>query len=208
MATYFVSGIDTSCGKTFVVGILARRLLDCGRNVITQKFIQTGNGKVSEDIIAHRKAMGVDLFEEDLNFTTCPYIFKYPASPHLSARLEGVQIDLEKISNCTKILEAKFDDVLIEGAGGLFVPISENFFTIDYIKLKNMPLIFVSSSKLGSINHTIMSLEACKQRDIMLGKFIYNKYPHNDSPIVEDSLNFLTGYVHRNFPKAEILVIE
>ena len=64
MEVYFVSGIDTSCGKTYATGVLARRELERGKKAITQKFVQTGCEGISEDIIAHRKAMGVGLFKE------------------------------------------------------------------------------------------------------------------------------------------------
>lgn len=207
MAVFFVSGIDTSCGKTFVTGVLARRELEKGKSVITQKFVQTGCDGVSEDIEAHRKAMGLGLLPEDKNGITCPYVFKFPASAHLASRMEGVEIDLEKISASTKILAEKFDTVFIEGAGGLMVPVSENFLTIDYIARENLPLILVCSAKLGSINHSLLSLEACKNRGVNVAKVVYNNYPEEDSRLSAETCAYLKRYVAEIFPKCEFLEI-
>lgn len=73
--TYFISGIDTDAGKTYVTAALARRFMDAGLSVVTQKFIQTGNTGLSEDIEAHRRLMGTGLLPEDLDGTTAPVIF-------------------------------------------------------------------------------------------------------------------------------------
>ena len=82
--TYFISGIDTDCGKTMVTSLLARELYQQGINVITQKMVQTGSSEIADDLREHRRIMGIDLQKVDLDHTTCPYIFKFPASPHLS----------------------------------------------------------------------------------------------------------------------------
>ena len=89
---YFVSGIDTDAGKSVVTGVLARRWREEGRRVITQKFIQTGNRSMSEDIELHRRLMGIPLQPEDLDGTTCPLIFTYPSSPQLAARFNVMSI--------------------------------------------------------------------------------------------------------------------
>jgi len=160
----FISGIDTDCGKTIVTGLLAKFLQKTGKKVITQKLVQTGCSEISEDIETHRKIMNIGLLEEDKNHLTCPYIFQFPASPHLSAKIENTEIDIDKILNSTNKLLEKFDIVLIEGAGGLLVPITSNYSTIDFIAKNKYPIILVSSSKLGSINHTLLSLELIKNK--------------------------------------------
>ncbi len=159
MAVYFISGIDTDAGKSIVTGVIARTLLQKGVHVITQKFIQTGCVGISEDILKHREIMGIPPQEVDKDGTTCPYVMTYPASPHLAAEIDRVEIDVERIHRSTEKLDAAYDVVLLEGAGGLYVPVSRQYLTIDYIQEYKHPLILVSSSKLGSINHTLMSLE-------------------------------------------------
>jgi len=199
--TYFISGIDTDCGKTMVTSLLARELYQQGINVITQKMVQTGSSEIADDLREHRRIMGIDLQKVDLDHTTCPYIFKFPASPHLSARMEQVTIDPEIISRSTKKLEEKYDLVLLEGAGGLMVPIQDDLLTIDYLQGKGHPLILVSSSKLGSINHTLLSLEACLKRKIPVTALVYNHLPNENQFIADESIQVLKRYLLNNSPK-------
>ncbi len=203
MSVYFVSGIDTGCGKTFVTGKLAREVLDSGRSAITQKFVQTGNVGESEDIREHRRIMDVDFFPEDLDFTTCPCIFKFPASAHLASRMENVEIDLDKIAECTSKLCAKYDTVFVEGAGGLMVPVKDDFLTIDYIAREGLDLILVASAKLGSINHALLSIEVCANRGINLRKLVYNDYPKEDPRLSLESKNYILNYARRFYPEVE-----
>lgn len=202
---YFISGIDTGCGKTYITGLLAKHLLKNHKKVITTKLIQTGNESISEDIKEHRKLMGVDYFPEDRNFETCPYVLHYPASPHLAAGLENKIINITKIrQHLTKLLR-RYDIVLSEGAGGLMVPISQNYLITDYLKKYNIPLILISSSKLGSINHTLLSIQACISLKLNLHTIIYNELPQSDKIIAEDTFQYLKEYLKLNLPKVKIL---
>ncbi|PRI66971.1 ATP-dependent dethiobiotin synthetase BioD, partial [Haemophilus influenzae] len=85
----FISGIDTDVGKTIATGIYAKKLMEQGCSVITQKMIQTGCKNIADDLLVHRKIQGIDLTEEDLQGETCPYVFEYPCSPHLAAKRES-----------------------------------------------------------------------------------------------------------------------
>jgi len=119
---YFISGVDTDSGKTFVTARMAAYLRHRGVSVITQKPIQTGCTTAADDLVEHRKVMGTGILPEDKEGRTCSYLFRKPASPHLSAKLEGVRIDPEKIDRDTRYLLDRYSVVLIEGAGGLMVP--------------------------------------------------------------------------------------
>ncbi|MCM1521548.1 MAG: dethiobiotin synthase [Muribaculaceae bacterium] len=197
---YFISGIDTDAGKSYATGIIARDMAAEGLSVITQKFIQTGNDTWSEDITLHRTIMGTGPLPEDLDHTTAPVIFTYPASAQLAARIDGRKIDLGTIDRATERLLSRYDRVLIEGAGGLMVPITDTFLTIDYISSRHLPLILVTNGRLGSINHTILSLEATKTRGITLEKVVYNTFFDRDTIIAEDTFGFIARYLSRNFP--------
>ena len=176
---YFVSGIDTDAGKTYCTAWLAKQLNGKGIRTITQKFIQTGNSGRSEDIELHRSIMGCGMLPEDRDFTTAPEIFSYPASPLLASKIDKRPVDFEKINNATKRLADKYDVVLVEGAGGLMVPLTENMLTIDFIAQSGYPLVFVTSGRLGSVNHTLLGLEAVAARNINLYMVMYNLYPAN-----------------------------
>ncbi len=204
---YFLSGIGTDVGKSYAAGHLAKKLTLQGKSVITQKFIQTGNRGMSEDILLHRRITGTGLSEEDRSGVTAPVILSYPASPQLAARIDSREIDLEKIGRCTDLLASKYEVVIIEGAGGLMVPITDDFLTIDYPRQKRLPVILVTNGALGSINHTLLSLEALKARRMRLHSLLYNCHFDVDKRIAEDTKGFLRRYLNRNFPGTEMLFV-
>lgn len=205
MSVYFISGIDTDAGKSIVTGILARTLQEKGVKVTTQKFIQTGCKGISEDILKHREIMGIPPQKADVEGITCPYVMTYPASPHLAAEIDGVQIDTEVIHRATEKLSESYEVVLLEGAGGLYVPVHRGYLTIDYIQQYGYPLILVSSSKLGSINHTLMSLELCRLKGIKVSHVVYNDFPNDSEIIKQDSITVIKKYLDDHFPDCKLL---
>ena len=207
MSVYFVSGIDTDTGKSIVTGILARTLFRQGVKVVTQKFIQTGCTGISEDILKHREIMGIEPMEVDRDGTTCPYVMTYPASPHLAAEIDHVTIDFQVIRQATEKLASLFDVVFLEGAGGLYVPVTRDYLTIDYVQENGYPLILVTSSKLGSINHTLMSLELCRMRGIEVKYVVYNHFPNDSEIIKNDSITIIQKYLSEYFPDCKLLEI-
>lgn len=205
---YFITGIGTDIGKSWATGWLANRLIAEGKTVITQKFIQTGNLEMSEDITLHRKIMGIPLQTEDLLHITAPVILSYPASPHLAAKLDKVEIDLNAIDNATENLSRRYDCVLIEGAGGVMVPVTEDYLTIDYIRDRKLPAIVVTNGRLGSISDTLLTLGALQQRDIRIEAVIYNPYFDSDKTIATETVEYLRRYLNLNFPDTRFLMME
>ncbi|EJX07817.1 dethiobiotin synthase [gut metagenome] len=137
-----------------------------------------------------------------------PEIFSYPCSPHLAARIDQRPIDFNKIEQATLELAKRYDTVLMEGAGGLMVPLTEDYLTIDYITSKNYPLIFVTSGKLGSINHTLLSFEAIQHRGIELHTVLYNLYPPVENHTIEaDTLQYIKNYLAKHFPHTKLAVV-
>ena len=200
---YFISGIDTSVGKTAATGAIAKALAQAGKRVITQKMIQTGCEQVSEDIEEHRRIQGIPFTEEDREGWTCPYIFSYPCSPHMAAAKDGRTIDLQVITQATERLRERYEYVLLEGAGGLMVPNDFQSLTIDYIRDQDYPLILVTSGKLGSINHTLLSLFAAEQYGIPVKAIVYNQYPHIEALIEANTLE----YLRIKFPQIPLLLL-
>ncbi|MDE0844410.1 dethiobiotin synthase [Psychrobacter pacificensis] len=218
MSVLFVSGIDTDIGKTYATGLLAKSLMQQGVNVITQKLVQTGISKqadgelgIADDILSHRQLMQMPLQPCDLDFTTCPYRYEKPASPHLSAALANQPLNINVITDATKALQADYEMVLLEGAGGLLVPINEQLLTLDYIAKQGYPIVLVTSGRLGSINHTLLSLEAIKSRGLMIHSVIYNHIhddaEQTDAEIANSTIDFLQAYLARYYPKAHWLVL-
>lgn len=204
---FFVSGIDTGVGKTFATGILARALMDMGKKVITQKMVQTGCKEVSEDIEMHRRIMGIPFTDDDRTGLTCPYVFTYPCSPHMAAERDGRSIDLETVTRATHRLKERYEYVLLEGAGGLMVPNDHHSLAIDYIREQRYPLILVTSGKLGSINHTLLSLLACRHYGIRVDSLVYNTYPRTDALIEENTLDYLRELLDREWQGTNLIVL-
>lgn len=196
----FISGIGTDVGKSYATGWLAREMRAAGISVMTQKFIQTGNREYSEDIQVHRDIMGIPLQTCDLIHITAPIIFSYPASPDLASRIDGKELDLSLADKATDMLAAEFGHVLVEGAGGLMVPLKGDYLTIDYVAERKMPLILVTNGKLGSVSDTLLSLEAIVRRGLTLTAVIYNPHFDKDKTISADTKAYLKSHVERNFP--------
>lgn len=200
MSQIFVTGIDTDAGKSYATGHLANYLTARGESVITMKFIQTGNRDFSEDIDVHRRIMGIGMQPVDLDHTTAPIIFTYPASPQLAARIDGREINLTAIDNARAKLASLYDTVLIEGAGGPMVPLTDDFLTIDYATTRQLPVALVTNGKLGSISSTLMAIESIKHRGLELRYLLYNTFLDTDATIVADTRGFLERYIARNTP--------
>ena len=217
MSVLFISGIDTDIGKTYATGIIAKALMQQGVNVITQKLVQTGVSvntdsremNIAYDIVTHRQLMGIALQPCDIDSTTCPFRYEKPASPHLAAKLANTVLDLEIITKSTQQLQENYDVVLLEGAGGLLVPITEQLLTLDYINQEGYPVILVTSGRLGSINHTLLSLEAIRARGLRMHSVIYNHIhdtaDNTDTEIANSSIDYLKNYLAQNYPNAHWL---
>ena len=194
---FFVSGIDTGIGKTMATGLMAHSLASAGRDVITVKLVQTGNDGFSEDIDAHRAICGGVHFPEDDEGLTAPQIFKFPSSPLLAAALEGRTVDVEAISRAVRECAARHEIVLVESAGGLDVPLTDELLSIDLAAREKWPLVLVSCGRLGSINHTLLSLEAAKARSMTVAGVVWNWCEGADSRIDDDSCETTRSYLSR-----------
>lgn len=162
----FISGTDTDIGKTLIAGWIA---LHSGFAYF--KPIQSGAKEDGDTQEVKRLA----------NTKTYPEVYNLQErlSPHLAARLENIEIDLDKI------YLPQENNLIIEGAGGLLVPINSKYLVIDLIKKLEVPVILVARASLGTINHTLLSLEALRSRHIQILGVIMNgdRNPENKAAI-------------------------
>jgi dethiobiotin synthetase len=173
----FIAGTDTGIGKTVVTGLLAKYFSDAGFSVVTQKWVQTGDQGGLTDIDLHLKSMGSqDSCFERYSDLAQPYSFKFASSPHLAAAAEKAVISSGRIRESFLSLEKKFDVTLVEGTGGLLVPINEKELFIDVVKSLDLEVILVSGNRLGAINHTLLSAEALTAREIKVVGIIFNRF--------------------------------
>jgi len=176
MDGFFITGTDTGVGKTLIAGAIARALSLQGRRVGVMKPFESGcrrNGDtlVPADALYLRNMAGS---QDDLALI-CPYAFERPLAPGVAARLEHVSISLEKVQEIYSQLSAQHDIMLVEGAGGLMVPISEEQLIIDVVRLLQLPLIIVARSALGTINHTLLTVREAQRAGIRVCGIILNK---------------------------------
>lgn len=214
MSAFIIFGIDTDCGKTHATGLLARSLAQHG-DTMTQKWVQTGT-KTPIDWLTHQCIIR-HLTPNDTNFAKmhrlflpihCPYIFTKPASPHLSARLENRHIDIDMLINSTRTLQARHDFVLIEGAGGVCVPLNSDITQLDLAKMLNLPVILVTSARLGSINHSVLSIQMLLQHGVHLHTLAFNPYFDDDKDICQDTRSYLQRYIAMHSPRTQWLMLD
>ncbi len=132
--------------------------------------------------------MGQPLSDFDRDGTTCPYLFPFPASPLLSARMVGKTIQESVLDQSIATLQRRHQWLLVEGAGGLMVPLTTDLVLLDFYAARKIPMVLVGSPRLGSINHIRLSLEAIKARNIPFLGLVYNLYGEHPKEIVQDTL--------------------
>lgn len=188
--TFFVTGTDTDIGKTFVSAIIT-----AGLKAHYWKPIQSGidDGTDTNFIKSATKL-------PDSNFHSELVALKAPLSPHEAANLEGIHISEESLVIPEKLQELE-SHLVVEGAGGLMVPINWDFMIIDLIKKWNLPVLLVVRSALGTLNHTLLSIDALKARGVPIFGLVMNG-PLNEGNF--KSLNRLTDVpILAQIPKIE-----
>ncbi|MGB7630382.1 MAG: dethiobiotin synthase [Candidatus Deferrimicrobium sp.] len=178
MKGVFVTGTGTGVGKTVVCGLLAGFLRARGMRVTTQKWVETGVTDGPSDIDVHRRLMGdPGPAPEPSLADRCPYRFSLPASPHLAAAHEGRRVDPAVIEAAYRRLAETHDVVLVEGAGGFLVPLSEELLTGDLVARIGLPVLVVAGNRLGCVNDALLTVEAVRRRGIPLPGLVFNRLP-------------------------------
>jgi dethiobiotin synthetase len=190
----FVTGIGTDVGKTVASAILCEALEADYWKPVQAGFDDGTDAALLKSLVTNKKTI---VHPET-------YKLKLASSPHIAARKEGIKIDLNKIVedyskivnressnvNASQNLEHKTQNLIIEGAGGLMVPLNENEFIIDLIKKLNAKVILVSKNYLGSINHSLLTASVCKQNNLDVLGWMFNE----DYMNYEEEIEAWTGY--------------
>ncbi len=175
----FITATDTGVGKTTVSAALASIAKDAGIEVGYFKPVETGCNNYCSDAKLLSGITG-QKYEE-----TVMYRFKEPVAPYVAELEEKVKIDIEKIKGYIDFLKEKYDFLIIEGAGGVAVPItkvkSRVYTYLDLLSEINIPSIIVSRASLGTINHTYLTVKSMKQRNIQIKGIILNGFPEKPS---------------------------
>nr|WP_307775574.1 dethiobiotin synthase [uncultured Cetobacterium sp.] len=171
---YFIIGTDTDIGKTYISALLFKSLLP--ENIGYYKPIQTGC-EVEDNFIPLDPKFLCDFCEIDLKDDMTTYLFKNPLSPHLASEMEKILINPQNIIDHWNNMKKNYSTTIVEAAGGIFVPIiREKYHMFDLIKDLNIPVILVCSLKIGTINHTMLTIEFLKSKNIKIQGLIFNNY--------------------------------
>jgi len=196
LKSLFITGTDTGIGKSIFTATLALSLLNEGKKVAISKPIQTGYPKDTR-FLAELTENKIPIFNT--------YSLELPAAPSVSAKYENKEIEIEKILSDIKKLEREFDLVIVEGIGGIAVPIvgadlrvcPNSYLVADLIKDLDYPVVIVARPILGTINHTVLTIEFAKQKGLNVLGFVISGYDENtNDPVIKtapDEISMITG---------------
>lgn len=191
--SYFVTGTDTGVGKTYIASALVRHFVVSGKNTVGMKPVASGcelsehgiwQGQlVNDDVVALYEASNVKAPLELIN----PYHFAPAIAPHIAAEKVGVAINLDLIVRSYHTLAEMAEVVVVEGAGGFFVPLNHEQTLADLAVRLNLPVILVVGMRLGCINHALLTVEAIRARGLQLAGWVANQI-EADMPMFEENL--------------------
>lgn len=187
----FVTGTGTDVGKTFVTGLMLKKLRENGRCAAYYKAAMSGNDRRADgslipgDALRVKEMSGIEQPLEEM----CPYVYETAVSPHLAAKLEGNPVELERVLEGLRDLQAKYDYVTVEGSGGILCPLRFDGQSIqleDVIKAGNLGCLIVADAGLGTINAVVLTVEYMKARHIPVKGILFNRFEPGN-PLHEDN---------------------
>ena len=194
----FITGTGTDLGKTYIAGLIVKKLADAKQSAAYYKAAMSGNDRRADgslipgDALFVQKTAGISQPLEEM----CPYVYEHAYSPHLASRIEGhpVQMDVVK-AGYYKVCSA-YDFVTMEGSGGILCPICFDEAKIqleDVIRELHLPSILIADAGLGTINSVVLTVEYMKAKNLPVNGIIYNHYHGND--VMEDDNIFMCEYM-------------
>ena len=196
----FITGTGTDVGKTYVAGLIAKKLKESGRRTAYYKAAMSGNVRkedgslVPGDAVFVKNVSGIEQPVEEM----CPYIYETAVSPHLASRIEGNPVRMDVVKRGFDDVCKKYDYITMEGSGGILCPLcfdEEKLQLEDVIKELGLACIIVANAGLGTINSVVLTCEYMKSRNIVIRGIIFNHF-HPGDVMEEDNLRmceFMTG---------------
>jgi dethiobiotin synthetase len=183
----FVTATDTEVGKTYIASAIAASLKQSGRNVGVLKPVATGCIKTREGLVSEDAELLAAASDTDQPLDLiCPNRYAEPLAPSVAARRAGRPLDYEAI-NRSITLAGRRDVWVIEGAGGVLTPLDEHQTMRDLIAAFALPTVVVATPRLGTINHTLMSIEALRAAGITVAGVVLNRYPTDTPGVAEET---------------------
>lgn len=185
---YFVTGTGTDIGKTIVTTLLTAYLNELGEPHFPYKPVQSGADKVQGKLVAPDINMYANVIPLNTEIQHTTYVLETPSSPHFAAEKEQIQIDMDAIFHHIQKIKEQYHNILIEGAGGLYVPLTnDGYCMIDLMKEISYPVILVAEAGLGTINHTVLSVKALQEKEIVIAGIILNGVGKTDADMEQDN---------------------
>jgi dethiobiotin synthetase len=203
MKTLLVTGTDTNVGKTWVTSLLVREFRRWGINTGAYKPVCSGAEKNSEgdvvwaDIKALRSACGT---EPDIDLV-CPQRFHAAVAPNIAARMENRCVDSQLLTDGVARWSSHVDQLVIEGAGGIFCPLSDELTVMDVAVQLNTPAIVVAANRLGVINHTRLTVEALQTHGVKVVAVVLNEISAAVSENADPSIPTNAAQIRHWLPK-------
>ena len=187
----FITGTDTGVGKTIVAAAIAQTLHQQGVRVGVFKPIASGcdstdaaGNVLSEDA----QLLGAAVGHRFDSRTICPVVYREPAAPHIAARQSKRPPDWRLIQSALDRVMAESDVVIVEGAGGLHVPLDERTSVIDLIRCLDVPAVCTARAGLGTLNHTALSVEALRVRRLECAGIVINRFPREPGLVEQTNI--------------------
>lgn len=196
----FITGTGTDVGKTYVTGLIVKKLKESGQNAAYYKAAMSGNeygadGKlIPGDALHVKNASGITQPLEEM----CPYIYEAAVSPHLASRMEGNPVQMEVVKKGFEEVCARYDYVTMEGSGGILCPIcfdEEKIQLEDVIKELGLSSLIIADAGLGTINSVVLTVEYMRSRNLPIKGILFNHF-HPGNVMEEDNLRmceYMTG---------------
>lgn len=196
----FITGTGTDVGKTYVTGLILKKMNESGRNAAYFKAAMSGNERLDDgslipgDALFVKTVSGISQPLDEM----CPYIYETAVSPHLASKIEGNPVELKKVTDAFNALSEKYDYVTMEGSGGILCPLRYDDTKIqleDVIRELDLSCLIVADAGLGTINSVVLTVEYMKAKNIAVKGIIFNNY-HCGDVMEEDNLRMceeLTG---------------
>lgn len=176
----FVTGTGTEVGKSVVAAVIARSLARAGHSVAVFKPALTGleeGGEPDHELL--RRAAGSAQSDAEV----APYRYGPPASPHLAAALAGETIEPERLLRAARDAAAAAEWLVVEGVGGLLVPLADGYAVRDFACDLDLPVVVAASPGLGTINHTLLTLEAARSAGLDIAKLVLTPWPQEPTAV-------------------------
>lgn len=181
----FVTGTDTGAGKTVVAAGLALALRDRGMRVGVMKPVATGCSGEGKRLVSEDAVFLFEAAQNEFPMLTNPLRFRNPLAPSVASVIEKKEIPIEKILKAYQELQRHYDFLIVEGIGGLLVPITKEYFVANLIHEFGLPILIVARGGLGTINHTLLTVDAAVIRGFEVRGIIFNRMPRVNVSIAE-----------------------